>query len=148
MGASWWRSYPWLVTSWATIRLVLGVDGDLYIVTNGGGAFAAGRHRSGVGIGQRDLQVGCVLNRLLHHLQSLHLSAQAGNLLLQPARLGLSDIALFAVGLVQRSQVTRDAGRDLLHPPGDFGDRVILVAIVHRFELAAVDRNNGTREEF
>src|SRR5258706_16110462 len=36
----------------------------------------------------------------------------------------------------------------LLHPPGDLGDRVILVAIVHRFELAAVDRNNGTSEEF
>src|SRR4051794_26624710 len=101
-----------------------------------------------VGVGQRDLLVGRVLNPLLHHLQSLHLSAQAGNLLLQPARLGLGDFALFAVGLVQRPQVTRDAGVDLLHPPGDLGDSVILVAIVHRFELAAVDRNNGTGEEF
>ena len=91
--------------------------------------------------------VGCVLNRLLHHLQGLHLPAQAGNLLLQPDRLGLGDIALFAVGSVQRSQVTRDAGVDLLHPPGDLGDRVIFVAVVHRFELAAVDRNNGMSEE-
>jgi len=41
----------------------------------------------------------------------------------------------------------RDAGVDLLHPPGDLGDRVILVAVVHRFELAAVDRNNGTGKE-
>ena len=127
--------------------MVLGVDGDLHIVADGGGAFAAGRHRTGVGIGQRDLLVGCVLNRLLHHLQGLHLPAQAGNLLLQPDRLGLGDIALFAVGPVQRPQVTRDAGIDLLHPPGDLGDRVILVAVVHRFELAAVDRNNGTSEE-
>ncbi len=75
-------------------------------------------------------------------------SAQAGNLLLQPARLGLGDIALFPVSLVQRSQVTGDAGVDLLHPPDDLGDGVVLVAIVHRFELAAVDRNNGTGEEF
>src|SRR5439155_6757820 len=80
--------------------------------------------------------------------QSLDLSAQAGNLLLQPARLSLGDIALFAVGLVQRSQVTGDAGVDLLHPPGDLGDGVVLVSIVHRFELAAVDRKNGTGEEF
>src|SRR6516164_7981563 len=41
-------------------QMVLGVDGDLYIVADGGGAFAAGRHRTGVGIGQRDLLVGCV----------------------------------------------------------------------------------------
>src|SRR6202790_4183837 len=29
-------------------QMVLGVDGDLYIVADGRGAFAAGRHRSGV----------------------------------------------------------------------------------------------------
>src|SRR5215472_10888110 len=115
--------------------MVLGVDGDLYIVADGGGAFAASSHRTGVGIGQRDLLVGCVLNRLLHYLQGAHLPAQAGNLLLQPDRLSLGDIALFAVGLVQRPQVTCDAGVDLLHPPGDLGHRVILVAVVYRFEL-------------
>jgi hypothetical protein len=73
---------------------------------------------------------------------------QPCNLLLQPARLGLGDIALLVVGAVQRPQITRDAGVDLLHPPADLGNRVILVAVVHRFELAAVDRNNGTGEEF
>src|SRR6516162_6291310 len=77
------------------------------------------------------------MNRLLHRLQGLHLSAQAGNLRLQPARLGLGDIALFAVGSVQRPQVARDASVNLLRPPGDLGDRVILVRVVHRFELAA-----------
>jgi hypothetical protein len=55
------------------------------------------------------LLVGGVLNGLLHHLQGEHLPAQAGNLLLlQPDRLGLGDIALFAVGSVQRPQVTRE----------------------------------------
>ena len=41
IGASWWRSYPWLITSWD--QMGLGVDGDLYIVADGRGAFAAGR---------------------------------------------------------------------------------------------------------
>ena len=50
-------------------------------------------------------------------------------------------------GPVQCPQVTRDAGLDLLHPPADLGYGVVLVAIVHRFELAAVDRNDGMSEE-
>ena len=36
---------------------------------------------------------------------------------------------------------------DLVHPPGDLGDRVILVPVVHRFELTAIDRNNGAGEQ-
>ena len=32
-------------------QMVLGVDGDLHIVADGRGAFAAGRHRTVVGIG-------------------------------------------------------------------------------------------------
>src|SRR5262249_16081417 len=88
-----------------------------------------------------------VLNRLLHLLQGLHLPAQAGNLLLQPDRLGVGDIALFAVGSVQCSQVTRNASVNLLHPPDDLGHRVVFVAIVHCFEHTAVDRNNGACEQ-
>jgi hypothetical protein len=49
---------------------------------------------------------------------------------------------------ILRPQVTRYAGVDLLHPSGDPGYRVVLVAIVHRFELAAINRNNGTGEKF
>jgi len=128
-------------------QMMLGVDGNLDIVADGGGTFAAGRHRPGVGIGQRDLLVGRVLDRLLHYLQGLHLLAQAGNLLLQPDRLRLGDIALFAVGPVQCPQVTRDAGLDLFHPSGDLGHRIVLVTIVHRFELAAVDGNHSSGEQ-
>jgi hypothetical protein len=61
-------------------------------------------------------------------------------------RLGFGDIALFAVGPVQSRQVTHDAGVDLLDPLADLGHREVLVAIVHSFELAAVDRNNRTSE--
>src|SRR5437879_386196 len=46
-------------------QMVLRVDGDLHVVADRGSAFATGCHRSGVGIGQRDLLVGRVLNRLL-----------------------------------------------------------------------------------
>ena len=109
--------------------MVFGVDGDLHIVADSGGAFAAGRHRTGVRIGQRDLLIRCLLDCLLHHLQGLHLLAQAGNLLLQPDRLGRGDIALFAVSSVERPQVTRNAGLHLFHPPGDLGNRIVLVAI-------------------
>jgi hypothetical protein len=43
-------------------QMVLDVDGDLHIVADSGSTFAAGRHRTGVGVGQRDLLVGCVLS--------------------------------------------------------------------------------------
>jgi hypothetical protein len=49
--------------------------------------------------------------------------------------------------LVQCPQITRDAGIDLLHPPGDLGHGVIHVAVVHRFELAAVNRNHRSGEQ-
>jgi len=49
---------------------VLRVDGDLHVVADGGSAFATGRHRSGVGIGQRDLLVGRVLNRCIANPRS------------------------------------------------------------------------------
>src|SRR5215510_536365 len=98
--------------------MVLGVDDDLYIVADGSSAFAAGRHRTGIGIGQRDLLVGCVLNRLLHYLQGAHLPAQAGNILLQPDRLGFGDIALFAVGseVGDRLEVGVPAARSATSP--------------------------------
>src|SRR6516164_6669979 len=60
---------------------------------------------------------GCLIIKAgsYRFMQGVHLPAQAGNLLLQPDRLGLGDTALFAVGLVQRSQVTRDAGVDFVN---------------------------------
>jgi hypothetical protein len=52
-----------------------------------------------------------------------------------------------AIGPVQSGEATRDAGVDLLHPPAHLGRRIVLVAIVHRLELAAIDRDNGLGEE-
>src|SRR5215831_11117817 len=83
-----------------------------------------------------------------------HLPAQAGNLLLQPDRLGLGDIALFAVGPV-RQTVEHPFGTlkawmgathflTRTHPPGDLGDGVIFVAVVHCFE-ECLKPNSGDR---
>jgi hypothetical protein len=80
MGASWWRSNPWLITSWAHDQMVLGVDGGLYIVADHAGSAPAGSHRPRIRIGQRDLLVGRDLNRLPHRLRGLHLATQAGDL--------------------------------------------------------------------
>jgi hypothetical protein len=61
------------------------------------------------GIGPRDLLVGRVPNRLLHLLKCLHLPTQTGDLVLDPCCLGFGDIALLAVGPVQRRQITTPA---------------------------------------
>ena len=40
-------------------QMMFGVDGDLDVVADDTGAAAAGRHRAGIRIGQRDLLVRC-----------------------------------------------------------------------------------------
>jgi len=42
---------------------------------------------------------------------------------------------------------SRDALLDLRHAPIHLGAREVLVAVVHRLELAAVDRHAGLREQ-
>lgn len=93
------------------------------------------------------LLVGCVLHPLLHRLQSLHLSAQAGDFVLDASGPDFGDIAHVAVGPVQRRQVAHNACVNLLHSLDDLGDREFLVAVVHGFELAAVNRDNGPSEK-
>src|SRR5271163_3647541 len=87
MAVSCARSLQTLVTSCATIRwcsqMVLGIDGDLHIVADNASALTAGRHRAGIGIGQRDLFVGRGLNLLANLSEGLHLPLQALDLLLR-----------------------------------------------------------------
>jgi hypothetical protein len=66
---------------------------------------------------------------------------------LKAACLGLGDVAFLAICPVQRGEIARDTGVDLLHPLGDLGDREVLVAIVDRLELAAVDGDDGLGEQ-
>ena len=69
-------------------------------------------------------------------------SRKRRDLVLQTDGLGLSHLALLAVGRLQRRHVALDAGLDLLHPLLQLGLGEVLVAGVHRLELAAVDRRH------
>jgi hypothetical protein len=51
------------------------------------------------------------------------------------------------VGSVELPQIPRDTLLKLLHAPVHLGAREVLVAIVDRFELAAVNGDAGLREQ-
>ena len=128
--------------------MMRGFDGDLDVVANDTGASAAGRHRAGIGIGQRYLLVRCGEHLHLENLEPLHLLLQLRDLLFQTVRLGFERLGrLLPVGAVELLQIARDALLDLRHAPLHLGAREVLVAVVHRLELAAVDRHAGLREQ-
>ena len=91
-------------------QVVLGVDGGLHVVADDPGAATAGRHRACVGISQRDLLLGSGLNLALHVFEELHLTAQPGDLFLDAAHLRFGDVAVLAIGPVQRGEIASDAG--------------------------------------
>ena len=81
---------------------MLRVDGGLHVVADDPGALAAGRHRTRIGIGQRDLLVGRRQHARFHLLELLHLLLQRGDLVLQPdAILASATVALLPIGRVQ-----------------------------------------------
>ena len=121
-------------------QMALGVDGDLHIVADNAGALAAGRHRAGVGIGQRDLFVGRGLNLLTNLPEGPHLPPQALDLC-------LGHFAVLPVGAIQGRQVARDAGLHLFNALGDLGHCEVLVAMVDHLEVAPVDRNDSPGEK-
>ena len=91
-------------------QMVLGIDGDLRIVADNASALTAGRHRTGIEIGQGDLFVGRGLNLVANLPEGLHLPLQALDLLLKADCLCLDHIAVPPVGAIQGRQVARDAG--------------------------------------
>ena len=124
--------------------MVLDVDGGLHVVAHDTGAAAAGRHRARIGIGQRDLLIGALKHPRRECLEALHLLPELRDLLSQPGDLGRERLGgLLKVGGVELLQVTRDARLDLGPPPRHLGAREVAVAVVHRLELAAVDRHAG-----
>ena len=118
-------------------QMVLGIDRGLHVVADD--ATVAALHRARIRVGQRQLLIGAGEHLRFEHLELLHLLLQGRNLLLQPALLQLCRFRLGPVGRVHRRQVTRDALFDLRHPPLHLGRGEVLVAVVHRLELAAVD---------
>src|SRR5215208_4161841 len=57
------------------------------------------------------------------------------------------DLVLMPVGRLHGRQVPRDAGLDLLNALLQLGGREVLVPVVDRLELAAIDRDQGFGEQ-
>jgi hypothetical protein len=73
-----------------------------------------------------------------------HLVPELRDLLPEPGDLGRERLGgLLPVGGVELLQVARDARLDLGPSPRHLGAREVAVAVVHRLELAAVDRHAG-----
>ena len=70
-------------------QMMVGLDGNLDVVTDDARTAAAGRHRAGIGIGQRDLLVRGGEHLHLETLEPPHLLLQRLDLLFETARLGL-----------------------------------------------------------
>ncbi len=129
-------------------QMMFDVDGDLDVVADDARAATAGRHRAGIGIGQRDLLVRCGEHFYLENLKAPHLLLQLLDLLFEAPRLGFERRGrLLPVGGVELLQIACDAFLDLRHASLHLGAREVLVAVVHRLELAAVDRHAGLREQ-
>src|SRR5215470_4072912 len=129
-------------------QMMYGVDGDLDIVADDTGASTARRHRAGIGIRQRYLLIRSGKHLHLEHLETLHLLLQLRDFLFQAARLGFECLGwLLPVGGVELLQIASNALLNLRHPPVYLGAREVLVAIVDRLELAAVNGDAGLREQ-
>ena len=124
--------------------MMCGVDSNLDVVADNTGAAHARRHRAGVRIGQRYLLIQSIEHLYLENLEKLHLLLQLRDLLCQTAHLGLECLGrLLPVGAVELLQIARDALLDLRHASIHFGAREVLVAIVDRLELVAVNGDAG-----
>jgi hypothetical protein len=75
-------------------------------------------------------------------LQRLHLLAQAGDLVLDASGPGFGDVALVSVGPVQRRQIART----MLASTCSIR-LATLAMVVHSFEPAAINRDNGSSEQ-
>ena len=124
-------------------QMMLGIDCDLDVVADDARAPAAGRHRAGIGIGQRDL--------LVRGRQHLRLERSR-------RRISSFSFAIFSLSRLVlvwsasdgscRSAVSScpdSARRSPRSAPcaAPSWPREVLVAVVHRLELAAIDRDAG-----
>ena len=75
-------------------------------------------------------------------VQALHLLFDGGDLLLEPGDLGFRDRRRLPVRAVELGQIACDALLQLLHALLELGVGEVLVAVVDRLELAAVDGND------
>ena len=122
-------------------EVMLGVDGKLDIVADDVCTFAMTRHGARVWVGERDLRAGRFLQSGAHSLQVLDPLAKPLDLFLESRRFFFGNFAAFSVGALQRDQIPSDVDLGLLDALGDLVDGEIVVAAIHGFELAAIDRH-------
>ncbi len=126
-------------------QMMLGIDSDLYVVTDNARAAAARRHRAAVGIGQRDLLVRRSQHLLLVNRQLTHFLLQLRQLLLEPCYFrGQRFCRLLSVRRVKLAQIAGDALLQLGTPPLHLRLCEVLVPIVNGFELAPARRRQQT----
>src|SRR6516225_9359410 len=103
---------------------------------------SAGGHRTGIRVGKRYLLIWRVAHLRVKHFQAAHLLLQPSDLFLDPRRLDDGCFRrLLPIGTIELTQISTDAFLDLRHPPRHLGICEVAVAVVHRLELAAVNRD-------
>ncbi len=128
--------------------MMLGIDRDLHIVAHHAGAAAACRHRTTVGIGQRDLLIGRSKHLVLVDRKLADFFLQLDQLLVEPRHLrGQSLRRLLPVSRVELAQIPRHAILKLRTPPLHLCTREVFVPIVDCLELAAVDSDTCSGEK-
>ena len=134
-------------------QMVRRINGRLHVVADHAGAAPAGCHRAGIGIGEGYLLIGRGEHLFLDRLEALHLFFELDELLLEPRGPGRKLLrrrltgGCLAIGRVELAQIARDAVLDLRQPPLHLPFREVVVAAVDGFELAAIDRNAGFRQQ-
>ena len=134
-------------------QMVRRIDGRLHVVADHTRAAPAGCHRAGIGIGEGDLLIRRSEHLSLNRLEAVHLFFELGELLLEPRGPGRKLLrrrrtgGCLPIGGVELAQIARNALLDLRQAPLHLPFREIIVARVHRLELAAVDRNARLRQQ-
>src|SRR5438445_8114202 len=125
-------------------QMMRGFDCDLHVVAHDTRASATRRHRARIRVGQRYLLVRGGKHFYLENLKTLHLLLQLLDFLSQAVRFGFERFGRFLpIRTVELLQIARDAFLDLRNAPLHLGPREVLIAVVHRLELAAIDRDAG-----
>src|SRR3979490_88277 len=128
--------------------MMLRIHGDLHVVADDARAASARRHRTRIRVGQGNLLIERSEHLLLDRSQALDLARELGKLLLEmPCLGGKCFRGLLQIGGVELAQIPRHALLDLSKAALHLRAREVLVAVVHSFELAAVDGDARRRQK-
>ena len=106
-----------------------------------GGRDKSATERARIRIGQRQLLVLGLEHLGFKLLQPFHLLLQPFDLLNEAGLARVSNLGLLKISRIHRFHITIDTPIDLLLTPLHLRDREIPISVVHRFELAAIDRH-------